>query len=69
MQSKSRKLNKEELELWKFVTKNDKILGNYTESVEKNSIIKKKKSINWKKRKKRNIRYKKRYFWNQKYSN
>ena len=37
MQNKSRKLNKEELELWKLVTKNDKILGNYTEAVKKNS--------------------------------
>ena len=43
MQTKNRKLNKEELELWKLVTKNDKILGNYTKAVEKNSIINKKK--------------------------
>ena len=45
MQTKSRKLNKEELELWKLVTKNDKILGKYTKSVEKNKIIQKKKIL------------------------
>ena len=51
MQNKSRKLNKEELELWKLVTKNDKIMGNYTEAVEKNSIINKKKVLPEKKEK------------------
>ena len=45
MQTKSRKLNKEELELWKLVTKNDQILGKYTKSVEKNKIIHKKKKF------------------------
>tara|TARA_B100000900_G_C20479648_1_gene674899 strand:+ start:212 stop:754 length:543 start_codon:yes stop_codon:yes gene_type:complete len=45
MQTKNRKLNKEELELWKLVTKNDKILGNYTKDVEKNRIINKEQAI------------------------
>ena len=34
MQTKNRKINKEELELWKLVTKNDKVLGKYTNAVE-----------------------------------
>ena len=34
MQSKNRKINKEELELWKLVTKNDKVIGKYTTKVE-----------------------------------
>ena len=51
MQTKNRKLNKEELELWKLVTKNDKILGNYTKAVDKNSTIIKKKRVPDKKEK------------------
>ena len=51
MQSKSRKVNKGELELWKLITKNDKILGNYTETVEENGIIKKKQVLPEKKEK------------------
>jgi hypothetical protein len=51
MQTKSRKLNKEELELWKLVTKNDKILGKYTKPVEKNKIIQKKNILPEKKEK------------------
>ena len=43
MQSKNRKINKEELELWKQVTKDDIIIGEYTTRVEANSIQKKKK--------------------------
>ena len=38
MQSKNRKINKEELELWKKVTKNDVIIGEYTTSVGVNRI-------------------------------
>ena len=45
MQSKNRKINKEELELWKQVTKNDVIIGKYTTKVEVNSIQKKKNLI------------------------
>ena len=41
MQSKNRKINKEELELWKQVTKNDIIIGEYTTKVEENIIQKK----------------------------
>ena len=51
MQTKSRKLNKAELELWKLVTKNDKILGNYTKALDKNSTITKKKEAPVKKEK------------------
>ena len=36
MQKKNRKINKEELELWKLVTQNDKVLGKYTNNVEEN---------------------------------
>ena len=36
MQTKNRKLKKEELELWKLVTKKDKVIGKYTKSVEEN---------------------------------
>ena len=45
MQSKNRKINKEELELWKQVTKDDIIIGEYTTRVEANSIQKKKNVI------------------------
>ena len=38
MQTKNRKINKEELELWKKVTEHDKILGQYTNSVEEKII-------------------------------
>ena len=34
MQTKNRKINKEELELWKLVTKNDKVIGKYTNAIE-----------------------------------
>ena len=34
MQTKNRKINKEELELWKQVTKNDKVIGEYTNAIE-----------------------------------
>tara|TARA_X000000950_G_C13418469_1_gene459124 strand:+ start:16 stop:558 length:543 start_codon:yes stop_codon:yes gene_type:complete len=51
MDTKSRKLNKEELELWKLVTKNDKVLGNYTKDLEKNEITYKKKVLPEKKEK------------------
>ena len=51
MQTKNRKLNKEELELWKLVTKNDKILGNYKKAVEKTKIFNKKKETPKKKEK------------------
>lgn len=36
MQKKKRKLKKEELELWKLVTRKDKVIGKYTKSVEEN---------------------------------
>ena len=36
MQTKNRKINKEELELWKLVTKNDKVIGKYTNNIEEN---------------------------------
>ena len=38
MQSKNRKINKEELELWKQVTKNDIIIGEYTTKVQVNIL-------------------------------
>ena len=38
MQTKNRKIKKEELELWKKVTEHDKIIGQYTTSVEENII-------------------------------
>ena len=38
MQTKNRKINKEELELWKKVTEHDKVLGQYTTSLEENII-------------------------------
>ena len=41
MQSKNRKINKEELELWKLVTKNDKVIGKYKTNVEETRIKKK----------------------------
>ena len=44
MQTKNRKIKKEELELWKKVTEHDKMLGQYTTSVEEN-IIQQKKPI------------------------
>ena len=34
MQTKNRKINKEELELWKLVTRNDKVIGKYTNTIE-----------------------------------
>ena len=40
MQTKDRKIKKEELELWKKVTEQDKIIGKYTTSVEENIIQK-----------------------------
>ena len=36
MQTKNRKIKKEELELWKKVTEHDKVIGQYTTSVEDN---------------------------------
>ena len=38
MQTKNRKINKEELELWKKVTEHDKIMGQYANSVEEKII-------------------------------
>ena len=38
MQTKNRKIKKEELELWKKVTEHDQILGQYTTSVEENKV-------------------------------
>ena len=40
MQTKNRKVKKEELELWKKVTEHDKMIGQYTTSVEDNIIQK-----------------------------
>ena len=40
MQTKNRKIKKEELELWKKVTEHDKMIGQYTTSVEDNIIQK-----------------------------
>ena len=45
MQTKNRKIKKEELELWKEVTEHDKIIGQYTTSVEE-SIVQQKPPIN-----------------------
>ena len=42
MQTKNRKIKKEELELWKKVTEHDKVIGKYTTSVEENKIQQKK---------------------------
>ena len=50
MQTKNRKIKKEELELWKKVTKHDRVIGQYTTSVEEN-IIQQKISITTKKNK------------------
>ena len=36
MQTKNRKIKKEELELWKKVTEHDEVIGQYTTSVEEN---------------------------------
>ena len=44
MQTKNRKIKKEELELWKKVTKHDNVIGQYATSVEEN-IIQQKKPI------------------------
>ena len=44
MQTKNRKIKKEELELWKKVTEHEEILGQYSTSVEEN-IIKQKELI------------------------
>ena len=38
MQTKNRKINKEELELWKKVTEHDEVIGQYTNTVEENII-------------------------------
>ena len=38
MKIKNRKINKEELELWKLATRNDKIIGNYKTTTEENKI-------------------------------
>ena len=38
METKNRKIKKEELELWKKVTEHDQILGQYTTSVEENKV-------------------------------
>ena len=38
MQTKNRKIKKEELELWKKATEHDKMLGQYTTLVEENTI-------------------------------
>ena len=50
MQTKNRKIKKEELELWKKVTEHDTVIGQYTTSVEEN-IIQQKISITAKKNK------------------
>ena len=42
MQTKNRKIKKEELELWKKVTEHDKVIGKYTTSVEENKTHQKK---------------------------
>ena len=67
MQTKNRKIKKEELELWKKVTKHDKVIGQYTTSVEEN-IIQQKISIT-SKRNKDNLKVKdiKRSFFKQDY--
>ena len=41
MQTKNRKIKKEELELWKKVTEHDEVIGQYTTSFEENKIEKK----------------------------
>ena len=38
MQTKNRKIKKDELELWKKVTRHDKLIGDYTTSFEENTI-------------------------------
>ena len=50
MQTKNRKIRKDELELWKKVTEHDEILGQYSTSVEEN-IIKQKAPITSKRNK------------------
>ncbi|MEC8100500.1 MAG: Smr/MutS family protein [Pseudomonadota bacterium] len=44
MQTKNRKIKKEELELWKKVTEHDKVIGQYTTSVE-DTIVQQKPPI------------------------
>ena len=41
MQTKNRKIKKEELELWKKVTEHDKLLGQYTTTVEEGRVSQK----------------------------
>ena len=41
MQTKNRKIKKEELELWKKVTEHDKLLGQYTTTVEESRVSQK----------------------------
>ncbi len=43
MEFKKRKLNQEELQLWKLITKNDKKIGKYTEEYEQKEVIIKEK--------------------------
>ena len=45
MQTKNRKIKKEELALWKKVTENDEVIGKYITSVEENTIPQKKPLI------------------------
>ncbi|OUU62796.1 MAG: hypothetical protein CBC22_03190 [Alphaproteobacteria bacterium TMED62] len=65
MHTKNRKLNKEELELWKLVTKNDKILGNYTKNVEKDNLFNKKEVLPIKKEKNETLEARKNNFLSQ----
>ena len=42
MQKKNRKLDKEELDLWKDITKNEKKFNSYIEELKEKNIIKNK---------------------------
>ena len=59
MPSKNRKLNKEELELWKLVTKNDKVLGQYTMDIEVQDLHEKKNAVSLVTKKDKNVEKKK----------
>ena len=67
MQTKKRKIKKEELELWKKVTEHDKIIGEYNNSVEENIIQQKAPIISKINKDNSKVKDAKRTFFNQDY--
>ncbi|MEC8100601.1 MAG: Smr/MutS family protein [Pseudomonadota bacterium] len=67
MQTKNRKIKKEELELWKKVTEHDKVLGQYATSVEENIIQEITPKASKIKRDNSKVKDTKRIFFNQDY--